>query len=140
MGKIRKDSIVKTPLRTAADYSLLKDALIKHIETLSFDHVFYVANLVGIAKDNGYTEAHLSMAISTLSRTGHIERVGFHKKMYQNIGHYRRGKNPKQPKTAPKKKPQNTIDERAQQMNEASMRLWHALGMPVVRDTNQLTA
>lgn len=120
-------------LRTSADYGPLKEALLKHIETFSFDHVFFVADLVGVAKAAGYTEAHLSLAVSTLSRTGHIDRVGVHKKMYQNICHYKRGKNPKQPKAKPKKKPQITIDPHAQQMNEACMRLWRALRMPVVR-------
>jgi hypothetical protein len=126
---------MKTPkLRSAADYGTLKAALIKHIETLSFEHVFYVADLVGIAKANGYTEAHLTQAVSTLSRTGYIDRVGVHKKMYQTICHYSRGKNPKQPKSKPKKNYLEAMDDRAQQANEACMRLWHAFGMPVVKE------
>jgi hypothetical protein len=120
-------------LRAAADYGPLKEALMKHINTFSFEHVFYVADLVVIAKDNGYTEAHLSQAVSTLSRTGYIDRVGVHKKMYQNICHYSRGKNPKPPKAKAQKKPQDAIDPRDLQMNEACMRLWNSFRMPVIQ-------
>lgn len=120
--------------RTTVDYGPLKEALAKHIETLSFDHEFYVADLVHVAKANGYTEEHLTHAMSSLTRTGIVERVGRHKRDYQTIIHYCRARAPKSKKEKQPKNYQATIDARAEQMNKACMRLWRALGMPVVSE------
>lgn len=125
-------------IKTAVDYGPLKEALIKRIDKFAFDHVFYVADMVDLAKQKGYTEEHLSQAISTLSRTGYIDRVGVHKKMYQNILHYSRGNNQKPPKVVIKKKQQDAIDQRDQQMQEACMRLWNAFRMPIVNDARRI--
>lgn len=124
----------KLKTRRNRDYGPLKSALTKHIESLSFDHEFYVADLVHIAKANGYTEEHLPFAMSSLTRTGIVERVGRHKRDYQTIIHYCRARAPKPKKEKQPKNYQATIDARAKQMNDASMRLWRALGMPVVSE------
>jgi len=96
-----------------------------------------MTDLINIAKANGYTEAHLPYAMSSLSRTGVVDRVDQHKKDYQTIIHYSRAKAPKPKKEKSPKNCQATIDERTKQMNTACMRLWRALGMPVVRETRQ---
>ena len=130
----------KSSTRRTTDYGPLKDALTAHIETFPFDRVFFMTDLVTIAKANGYTEAHLPYAMSSLSRTGVVDRVDQHKKDYQTIIHYQRAKAPKLQKAKPQKDHHATIDERTKQMNTACMRLWRALGMPVVRTSNRAAA
>ena len=124
----------KIQKRRNKDYNPLKQALTEHIKTIPFDKVFFVDDLYPIAEKLSFSSTELSYGISAISRLGLIERVGHHKKDYRTILHLRRCRNPiPRAEIAAKKVAdyQREIEERAQRANEAALRLWKALGMPI---------